>query len=219
MRGVRVLVLEEDTALAAFAGLREPFLMTGGDGDGVLAACLRALGVPLIDRRRLDSDACAYQIVYPGARVDVGDPAATVEELVAWKIAAPEAAHELVRALADAAAAEREAMLLAAVVRGTRRLALGQRRPPASPPRPDAIRHPADFPRWSRARPRRSPRCFAAQVRALSNLGASAPSPRGARPAARPRARRRRAAGAGRGRPARTAAAPHRSRCTANSAA
>ena len=86
MRGERVLVLEEDAALSAFAGLREPFLMTGGDGDGVLAACLRALGVPMIDRRRLDSDACAYQIVYPGARVDVGDPAATIEELVAWKI-------------------------------------------------------------------------------------------------------------------------------------
>ena len=177
MRGERVLVLEEDTALAAFAGLREPFLMTGGDGDGVLAACLRALGVPMIDRRRLDSDACAYQIVYPGARVDVGDPAATIEELVAWNIAAPEGAHELVRALADAAAAEREAMLLAAVVRGTRRLPIGQRRPPASPPRPDAVRHPRGLPALVASAPATLAALFAAQVRALSNLGASAPSP------------------------------------------
>ena len=65
MRGARVLVLEEDVALAAFPGLREPFLMTGGDGNGVLATCLRALGVPLIDRRRLAPDASAYQLVYP----------------------------------------------------------------------------------------------------------------------------------------------------------
>jgi hypothetical protein len=177
MRGERVLVLEEDTALAAFPGLREPFLMTGGDGDGVLAACLRALGVPMIDRRRLDSDACAYQIVVPGARVEIGDPAATIEELVAWKIASPETAHELIRALADAAAAEREAMLLAAVVRGARRPPIGQRRPPASSPRPDAVRHPRGLPALVASAPETLAALFAAQVRALSNLGASAPSP------------------------------------------
>ena len=177
MRGERVLVLEEDAAVAAFPGLREPFLMTGGEGDGVLAACLRALGVPLIDRRRLDSDACAYQLVCPGARLDVGDPASTIEELVAWKIAAPEAAHEVVRALADAAAAEREAMLLAPVVRGSRRLPLGPRRPPAGPPRPEAIRHPRGLPAAVASAPVRLAALFAAQVRALSNLGASAPSP------------------------------------------
>ena len=177
MRGERVLVLEEDAALAAFPGLREPFLMTGGDGDGVLAACLRALGVPLIDRRRLAPDACAYQIVYPGARLDVGDPVSTIEELVAWKVAAPEAAHELVRALADAAAAEREAMLLAPVVRSTRRLPLGQRRSPAGPPRPEAIRHPRGLPAAVASAPVTLAALFAAQVRALSNLGASAPSP------------------------------------------
>ncbi|MFI5216415.1 MAG: hypothetical protein ACHQ3O_07715 [Candidatus Limnocylindria bacterium] len=177
MRGERVLVLEEDAALAAFPGLREPFLMTGGDGDGVLAACLRALGVPLIDRRRLDPDACAYQIVTPGARIDVGDPVTTIEELVAWKVAAPETAHELVRALADAAAGEREAMLLAPVVRSTRRLPLGQRRPSAGPPRPDAIRHPRGLPAAVASAPGELAALFAAQVRALSNLGASAPSP------------------------------------------
>lgn len=177
MRGERVLVLEEDAALAAFAGLREPFLMTGGDGDGVLAACLRALGVPLIDRRRLDSDGCAYQIVYPGARLDVGDPVSTIEELVAWNVAEPEVAHELVRALSDAAAAEREAMLLAPVVRGARRLGLGQRRPSAGPPRPEAIRHPRGLPAAVASAPVKLAELFAAQVRALSNLGASAPSP------------------------------------------
>jgi hypothetical protein len=177
MRGQRVLVLEEDVALAAFPGLREPFLMTGGDGDGVLAACLRALGVPLIDRRRLDPDACAYQVVAPGARLEVGDPVATIEELVAWNVAAPETAHELVRALADAAAAEREAMLVSPVVRGARRLPLGPRRPSPGPPRPEAVRHPRGLPAAVASAPQRLAALFAAQVRALSNLGASAPSP------------------------------------------
>jgi hypothetical protein len=177
MRGERVLVLEEDAALAGFPGLREPFLMTGGDGGGVLAACLRALGVPLIDRRRLDADTCAYQLVYPGVRLDVGDPVATIEELVAWKVAPPEAAHELVRALVDAAAAEREAMLQAPVVRSTRRLPLGQRRPPAGPPRPEGVRHPRGLPAAVASAPAGLAALFAAQVRALSNLGASAPSP------------------------------------------
>ena len=129
MRGARVLVLEEDVALAAFPGLREPFLMTGGDGNGVLGdLSARA-------RRAADRSPPArpgrlrLPAGLPGARLDVGDPVSTIEELVAWKVAAPEAAHELVRALAAAAAAEREAMLQAPVVRGSRRLPLGQRRP------------------------------------------------------------------------------------------
>ena len=177
MRGARVLVLEEDAALGSFPGLREPFLMTGGDGGGVLASCLRALGVPLIDRRRLAPDASAYQLVIPGARVEVGDPVSTIEELVSWKLAAPEAAHELVRALAAAAAAEREAMLQAPVVRGTRRLPLPQRRPPGEPPRFEAVRHPRGLPAAVASAPAELAALFAAQVRALSNLGASAPSP------------------------------------------
>jgi hypothetical protein len=177
MRGARVLVLEEDAALTAFPGLREPFLMTGGDGNGVLASCLRALGVPLIDRRRLAPERSAYQLVMPGARLEVGDPVSTTEELVAWKLAAPEAAHELVRALADAAAAEREAMLLAPVVRGTRRLPLPPRRPAGEPPRVGSRRHPRGLPAAVASAPVRLAALFAAQVRALSNLGASAPSP------------------------------------------
>ncbi len=177
MRGARVLVLEEGVALAAFPGLREPFLMTGGDGNGVLASCLRALGVPLIDRRRLAPDTSAYQLVYPGARLDVGDPVSTIEELVAWRVAEPEAAHELVRALADAATAEREAMLLAPVVRGTRRLPLGQRRPAVVTPRAEGVRHPRGLPAAVASAPVELAALFAAQVRALSNLGASAPSP------------------------------------------
>jgi len=177
MRGERVLVVEEDLALAAFSGLREPFLMTGGDGDGVLASCLRALGVPMIERRRLDAESCAYQIVCPGARLDVGDPAATIEELVAWKVADPETAHELVRGLAAAAAAEREAMLLAPVVRGARRVPVAPRRAPASPTRPDPLRHPRGLPACVASAPERLAALLAAQVRALSNLGASAPSP------------------------------------------
>jgi hypothetical protein len=177
MRGERVLVLEEDLALRTFAGLREPFLMTGGDGDGVLAGCLRALGVPLIDRRRFDAEPCAYQIVIPGARLDVGDPAMTIDELVAWGVAPADSAHELVRSLASAAAAEREAMLLAPVVRPTRRLPLPGRRPPALPPRPEAARHPRGLPAAVAGAPGKLAGLFGAQVRALSNLGASLPSP------------------------------------------
>jgi glycine/D-amino acid oxidase-like deaminating enzyme len=51
-RGARILVLEEDRALAGFQGMREPFFMTGAGADQPLGACLRALGVPLIDQRR-----------------------------------------------------------------------------------------------------------------------------------------------------------------------
>ncbi|MCH6550732.1 MAG: hypothetical protein IH804_01795 [Planctomycetes bacterium] len=122
MRGARVLLVEEDTALTGFAGLREPFLLSGAGSRGILGVCLREIGIPLIERRGIVSHPTAYQVVLPDARLDVGDPARTIEEIVAWGLAKPEEAQALVRALAHAATAEREAMLRSPVVRMSRRL-------------------------------------------------------------------------------------------------
>jgi len=121
MNGARVLLLEEAAAVDAFPGIREPFLITGAKSDGVLGRCLRELGIPLIDRQRIGSDPLAYQVAFPDARVDIGEPGRTFEELVSWKFAEPESAKSLLRELAEAAAAERDAMLAAPVVRVPRR--------------------------------------------------------------------------------------------------
>jgi len=181
MNRARVLVLEEASAVAAFPGLREPFLVSGAKSDGVLGQCLRALGIPLIDRQRIASDPLAYQVAFPDARVDVGERNRTNEELVAWKFADPETADAMLRGLADAAAAERDAMLDAPVVRAPRRLPLGARRAPANllanpaPEKPK--RHARGLPAEVSEAPARLASLCAAQARALSNLGATAPSP------------------------------------------
>jgi hypothetical protein len=127
-RGARVLILEEDRALEGFQGVREPFLMTGAAGEQVLGACLRSLGVPLIDQRRFAPRETALQVVLPDARVDVGRTALTIDELTAWGLAKPETARSLLRALDDAAEAERLAMLSAPVVRSGRRMIRSTRR-------------------------------------------------------------------------------------------
>ena len=44
MHGARVLVLEEEEAAQSFAGLREPFHLTGAGGSSILGSCLQALG-------------------------------------------------------------------------------------------------------------------------------------------------------------------------------
>jgi len=120
-RGARILVLEEDRALAGFQGMREPFFMTGAGADQPLGACLRALGVPLIDQRRFAARDVAVQVVLPDARVDLGRTALSIDELTAWGLAKPEQARALLRALEEAAEAERLAMLSAPVVRRVRR--------------------------------------------------------------------------------------------------
>jgi len=86
MRGLRVLILEEDTAAVAYPGMREPFMMAGSGSDGVLGSCLKALEIPLIDRRRIRAAFPAYQVALPRARVDVGDADRTAEELEAWDL-------------------------------------------------------------------------------------------------------------------------------------
>ena len=181
MNGARVLVIEEAAAVEAFPGLREPFLVSGAKSDGVLGQCLRALGIPLIDRQRIASDPLAYQVAFPDARLDVGERHRTSEELVAWSFADPESADSLLKGLADAAAAERDAMLEAPVVRAPRRLPLGSRRPGTNllaGPAPDKPkRHARGLPAEVAEAPARLASLCAAQVRALSNLGAAPPSP------------------------------------------
>jgi hypothetical protein len=181
-RGARVLVVEEEAALAGFAGLREPFLLTGASSDSVLGACLRELGIPLIDQRRMTAHPIAYQVALPEARLDVGEPARTTEELVAWGLAKPEEARALVRALSGAAAREREAMLEAPLVRAPRRRAAGPRwapTPATSAGRPGARRAPVGrgLPQEVTSASPQLARLFAAQIRALSNLGGAPPPP------------------------------------------
>lgn len=125
MTGLRVLVAEEEASSSSLSLLREPFLLPGVFGDGIVDACLRELAVALIERRSLVQDEVAYQVLLPDARVDVGDPLRTAEEWVAWGLAKPEEALALVRELDRAARAEQESLMEADLVRrGLRALAV-----------------------------------------------------------------------------------------------
>src|SRR5262245_15666111 len=179
-RGARVLVLEEEAAARRFPGLREPFFLPGSGRDSILGACLRALGVPLIDQRRVQVDAVGLQVVLPDVRLDVGDPALTASEWVAWGLAKPQLARALAQGLAAAAEAERRALLDAAFVRPSRRLGLGAlrghpaRRPPAQAAAPSA---PRGLPDALAALPQRLASALEAQARSLARLGSSEPGP------------------------------------------
>ncbi|HVP29635.1 MAG TPA: hypothetical protein VMW35_10800 [Myxococcota bacterium] len=172
MQGARVLVVEEEAAARGASALREPFLLAGHAAGGVLDACLKALTIPLIDRKKIEPEAVALQVVMPDRRVDVGEPQTTLDELVTWGIAKPEEAHELVRALLEAAAAERAAMLEAPVVKagGLRALARGGGAPRGA-------RHGRGLPVEVARADGALALLLEAQVRALSQLGASAPPP------------------------------------------
>ncbi|NQZ97746.1 MAG: hypothetical protein HRU01_14645 [Myxococcales bacterium] len=175
-RGARVLILEESGHNDAFPGLREPFLMTGAAPDDVLGGCLRALGLPLIDRRNVVHEPLAFQIALPDARLDVGEPVWTGEEYTRWGFADSAQASGLIRALTHAAQLERAAILAAPIVRSGRRPALVARlagekgaghvtRPPPDSARglPDELRD---------APPELTP-LLEAQLHALSNLASS----------------------------------------------
>ncbi len=124
MGGLRVLVAEEDATARTSDLLREPFFLPGGP---VVEGCLRALGLPLIERRSLKTDELAYQVLLPEARLDVGSVSLTADELVAWGLAKPDRAGELFRGLAEAGRAEGEGLLETDLVkRGALRLGLGQ---------------------------------------------------------------------------------------------
>jgi hypothetical protein len=172
MRRLRVLLVEEESAARLPIGVREPFFLAGATAGGVLDACLRALALPLIDRRRLLPDPVAYQVVLPGARLDLGAPALTGEELVAWGLAKPDTARALVRGLAEAAAAEREALLEAPIVRASRLPSLARGAAAPRPPRharglPDEVSHP----------PAALAPLIEAQLRALVNVATAAAPP------------------------------------------
>lgn len=169
MNQQRVLVVEEEAVARSFAPLRDPFFLAGAQAGGVLDACLRELTLPLIERRRIEPDPIAYQVVFPEARIDVGEAALTAEELVTWGLAEPEAARELVRVLGEAGAAEGQALLSAPVVRSAglraRARSVGQRPPRHARGLPAQAKDPGLA-------------CFLdAQVRALSQLAEQPPSP------------------------------------------
>lgn len=135
----RVLLVEEENAARGPGCLREPFLIPMPP-DGVLDRCLRALGMPLIDRRRLLPQATAYQVILPDGRIDTGDAALTAQELVAWGLAKPEIARSWVEEVERGAGQEREQILASPFVRfgGLRDLARGVVRP-RSQPRDDQL--------------------------------------------------------------------------------
>lgn len=182
MGRLRVLIVEEEAAARQPATVREPFFLAGSGSGGVLDACLRALALPLIDRRRLASESIAYQVVMPDARIDVASPTRTAEELVAWGLAKPDVARGLVRGLTEAAAGEREALLDSPVVRASRAAAgLGRAATPRAP------RHARGLPGEVSQPPDSLVPWLEAQVRALVNV---------ATPVAPPEARARLLGGA-----------------------
>jgi hypothetical protein len=170
--GLRVLIVEEEAATTLYAGLREPFLITGSTTGGVLDACLKALTVPLIERRKLVPDPIAFQVVLPDVRLDVGDPITTAEEIVAWGLAKPEVARGLVRAIAEAGVAERAAMLDATVIKGSSLRSITR-----TPGAPRVARHGRGLPMEVASPPSELRPVLDAEVRALSNLAEAAPPP------------------------------------------
>ncbi len=169
-RGLRVLVLEE-RAVDGDDFAREPFLLVDAESHGLLAGCLRAMGIALIDQRRFVAEDVALQVCDAERRVDLGRTSHTADEWSSWGLASRDDARRFAAALDDAAEAERAALLEApALLRTARRareaLAPGRRQsaergwPRALADAPPALRAVLDAP-----------------VRALSNLGAHEPSP------------------------------------------
>ena len=167
MAGLRVLVVEEEGARDAFAGLREPFFYAGLRDGGVLEVTLRELGVPLIDRRRLEPCPSAFQVVAPNLRLEMGMPDRTQNELALWGLAPPGESNALLRALERASEAERKAMLDSPLVYIGRR---GRRR--SNPVDAFGRGLPAEVQAASGS----LSRLLEAQVRALSNLATATPS-------------------------------------------
>ena len=142
MRGLRVLILEEHAAAVAYPGIREPFMRAGSGSDGVLGSCLKALGIPLIDRRRIRAAFPAYQVALPKARVDVGDADRTAEELEAWNLSPEQTARNLVASLREGCEAQQRTLLNAEIYTGSRRIPRLSRRAPSLPQEPQAQSNP-----------------------------------------------------------------------------
>ena len=169
MAGHRVLVAEEDRTRTVFPGLREPFFLAGARDHGLLDTCLRELTLPLIERRRIENEHLSLQVIAPDLRLDVADPGITAQEFVAWGVAKPDVATGIVRALSEAAGAERRAMIAAPVVRMGRRLTRSRPGTQGS--------HVRGLPAEAAQPPEAVAPILAAEVRALSNLGDTIPSP------------------------------------------
>jgi hypothetical protein len=168
--GHRVLIVEEAARTALSPALREPFFLGGLRDEGVLDACLRELRVPLIDRRRLVPERLSYQIAADPYRLDVGQPQIMVDELVAWGLQSPEEARKLVQQLLTASETERRILLEASFIRIGRRL--GRSRGGVSPGG-----HTRGLPGDASSARGAMRDILDAQLRALSNLGASEPTP------------------------------------------
>jgi hypothetical protein len=138
--GHRVLLLEEARAGDEPEGRREPFFLCDAGPEGVLGSCLRALGIPLIDQKRMAPMDTGLQVILREARIDVGRPAETQAELAAWGIARADRSQPLFHGLAQAAAERRRVLLESPLVVPRRRPGIRERlarRPrthePASP--------------------------------------------------------------------------------------
>lgn len=168
--GQRVLVVEEEARATLPPALREPAFLAGLRDEGILDATLRALTVPLIDRRRFAHERLAYQIAADPYRLDIGQPVVTAEELVTWGLAKPDEAQTLVRRLIEASEVERGLLLEAPFVRVGRRIA-GSRVAAA------LGNHKRGLPGDASGASGPLAQVIAAQIRSLSNLGQNAPSP------------------------------------------
>ncbi|MFP6655196.1 MAG: hypothetical protein VCB25_06185 [Myxococcota bacterium] len=169
--GQRVLIVEEEAQAQMPPAAKEPFFLSGLRDRGVLDACLSKLGVPLIDRRRLANERLAYQIAADPFRLDIGQPIVTAEELVTWGLAKPDDAQSLIRHLFESSEIERGLLLEAAFVRIGRRSAGG--RHAATP----IGNHKRGLPGDVAAAKGDLQRVLEAQIRSLSNLGSTPPSP------------------------------------------
>jgi hypothetical protein len=140
--GLRVCVVEEDEAARQPSFLREPFFLPGLGGEGPLDGALRELGLPPIERRDLELDPVAFQVLLPNARVDVGRADLLGSELVSWGLAKPELAEAFVDAIVSAgkAAAQRMASLEWIRRGGLRGLARSSRESEPMPVLPDVLR-------------------------------------------------------------------------------
>jgi hypothetical protein len=169
-RGLRVLVLEERAATGE-EFWREPFLLVDAESHGLLAECLRAMGIALIDQRRFVAEEVALQVCDAERRVDLGRTSHTADEWASWGLASRDDARRLASALDEASQAERAALLEApALLRATRRAQ--QALTPARRQAP--VR---GWPSVLAEAPRALRSLLDAPVRALSNLGDREPSP------------------------------------------
>lgn len=168
--GQRVLVVEEEAHAKLPPALREPFFLAGLRDEGVLDACLRALTVPLIDRRRFAAERLAYQVAADPYRLEIGQPTVTAEELVTWGLAKPDDAQTLVRRLIESSEIERKLLLDAPFVRIGRRVA-------GSRGGPGIGNHKRGLPGDAAVASGPLQQVISAQIRSLSNLGQNRPSP------------------------------------------